>query len=457
MSCRGYFVRQDLEVFGHIRRSVASIFLILLTGVLPSCKDRGSEFDVPDRGITVGDGVLRGVTHLYGMDINLSTAMLKRQNDYKIAESVPYRYTYEYTALDKSQKEMEVSGHIAGDKEVNAEYYTLTLFEKTIGYDEVKKDMVGKGFVLTFHVATTPGSALTPMTYKGSAQVEPGTFHAYYSSLYDTSKGRNREVQCMEGELTITAVTPTEVSLTYRIRTGNNSEITGKYSGAYRTLDNRSPSSREGKGLKVYAYRDKIHVKSEAFDGKGKYLGGEDKRHYAYTRLSSVINLAAAKVLTPMDAKRAGVEAIDLFLVEDPENQGTYLLTPPIKHPVPAIGYPNNKKALVPIVFPNYTKFMSAPAGFSDEDYRDADKKGFSFVVVDEEIRITSGEKKFILFQTASGQKGVLRITGSFPAKNKRELVYNYETFKQYDEVDRPGGLIVDYKCFVSPVVPNIG
>ena len=100
---------------------------------------------------------------------------------------------------------------------------------------------------------------------------------------------------------------------------------------------------------------------------------------------------------------------------------------------------------------------MLAPDDFSEEDYRDADKKGFDFTVVDEVVRITEGEKKFVFFQTASGQKGILKITGSFPAKSEKTQTRDYETYKEFAEIEYPGGLIMDYKCFVSPVVPHIG
>ncbi len=445
--------------FGSEHRPVRSLLLFaILLCLSTSCKDPGQEFDTSVKEATIGDGVVRGSSKIYGMDIDLSTALITKQNDYKISEQLPYSYTFEYEDLNHTPKKQVIEGSISGESEVNASYYTLTLFEKTIGYDEIKKDMAGKGMAITFHIATDLGKPLSPTTFEGSSTVAPGTFHAYCSTRYDTNAGnRNYEVLVESGKLNITSMTATEITLSYQLKTENGSDLTGEYKGPYRSLNNQSPSNREGKDMKVYGYKDRIRRKLEGYDGNGKLIGKLNEKTYSVSILPSMLNLSATKVVTPLDANRAGLGSIDILLVADPEQDKTYILTPPIKHPAPIVtGWGRNKK-IQHLIVPNYTKFMLAPDDFSEEDYRDADKKGFDFTVVDEVVRITEGEKKFVFFQTASGQKGILKITGSFPAKSEKTQTRDYETYKEFAEIEYPGGLIMDYKCFVSPVVPHIG
>lgn len=451
-------VQGDRHLMPVLELLLTALLTTSFSSLFTSCKDLGREFDTVAEQNTVGDGIARGSSRIYGLDIALSSALLTKQNDYKVSDVLPYSYTFEYEGVDQTTKQQVIEGTISGEKEVNASYYTLTLFESTIGYDELKKDMVGKGMAITFHIATELGKPLSTMSYEGSKSVTPGTFHAYCSTRYDTDAGnRNHEVLVESGKLSIKSLTPAEISLTYQLKTENGSDLAGEYSGPYRALDNQTPSNREGTGLKVYAYKDRIRRKLEAYDGKGKLLGKLNEKSYSVGLLPSMINLSATKVVTPMDANRSGLDNIDLFLLTDPEDDDRYIFIPPIKHPAPIkTGWGSNRK-LQHIIVPNYTKIMLAPDSFTEEDYAAADKKGFNFEVVDEEVRITPGEKKYIFFQTAKGQKGIIKITGAFPAKSEKTQTRDFENYKEFAEIEYPGGLIVDYKCFVSPVVPHIG
>ena len=418
--------------------------LLAFTGVFSACN---SEEEEPLTA--VGQA---GVATIYGHEFHLASALLTQRNDYEVYETIPYTWTHTYTDAKGNVVETPVNGVAIGENGVKAGYFTLTLFDPNVGYNETTQDLSGSGLCLTVHFATEKSDVLPTGDYMGSETPTPGTFKAYYSTRYSTGEPNlTRVMPITEGTITVTSLTADHITLAFNMKSPVGTDIKGTYDGSLRQKDGRTLSLITGTDLKLYGYTSDVHAPYYLVADPSKML--QDNIEKGYGLLSCLINVSGSKTATP--AVLLGTPELgDVLLAWDADKK-VFRLMPPVSVPISykAFNWSSFKYEDKYAYFTNYTKFMKAPASFGEAQYNDLDNTGISFTMEEETVEFAPGETGYAFFETCQGVKGVIHFKTSFDPETVR---VPYSGPYEY-HIDYPGGFMIDFKATASPVVPQIG
>lgn len=300
-----------------------------------------------------------------------------------------------------------------------------------------------------------PDARLSPGRYV-LGDTEGGAIKAaYFSSSYSTAEtSTDRIAPANKGFLEIKKVDAQTIDATFELETDYGAKVKGKYSGPLRHSDGRIPAVNKAEGLSLFGFQPKylLQLKTSK-DPNAEIIQGELP---SASKVKTFLNLISAKT-TFADEAQGNKEQIDILLKIKGEE--TFILAGPWRNPIPSQYYSWNEGRYKPIFlyFTNDTKYMKAPASFSDKDYEEIDTKGFMFEVNDEEVELRKGNGvKYVFFQNSQGFKGVLRIDDYFSPSIEEEITDRGSYYRHYFH-HLPGGIVVSYKCEAVPVIPYIG
>lgn len=420
-----------------------SAFLLTLCGFFYSCSDHEEP---------ASESLTKGEVNVYGMSFNLSSALLTQRNDNEVYQTVPYIWTHRYVNADGEEQNVKVEGVALDGEGVESSSFTLTLAENGIYYDSSVQDLAGNGLCMTIHFATAKGGRFPTGAYKGAATPSPGTFKAYYSTMYNTAAPNNTRIMPItKGTIEILSMTENHIALSFVMQTPMGTEVKGKYDGDLIKKDNRVQSLITGTDLQIYGNVDNVNAPIYSI-ANGQLVKNYSMKGFA--QLESVLNLTGQKTQTPAQLAQAK-ELCDVVLVWD-ANKKLFRLMPPVKQPFSAqkFNFGTWKYEDKYVYFTAYTRFMKAPANFSESDYKNLDTQGVHFTMKEEIVEFASTESPYVFFQTVKGERGVIHFK-SFTEPTVKIIPYGDNKHEYH--IEYPGGYRIDYKVMAAPVVPQIG
>lgn len=426
------------------RRSFLPVAL-LASLLFLSCRSVGSGHTPEDDPSPTS---VSGSLSVYGLDIKLSGATLKRLSNQRRTTIEEFKYTHSYNRGGKKVTNT-LTGQRAGNDVVNYCYYTLTFYEPGIGFDDLTQNISGSGAVVTFHIYSEPGASVPTGKLKWSKDPVPGTFKAYYSSTYDASKPNLSHVALVKtGTLELQTELGKKIKAVFALETNSGTKVTGSYEGNYKELTAPDISYPHGEGIIIRGFTPTYLLQVEE-NGVIVQQGVQPSGSV----LESMLNTGKGKSLTGAEASQIP-DLIDIMLLKNTDS-GDFTFTSPAKNPVAdqeyvwGIGW-------LPLYryFPNTTYYQKAPSDFTDRSYEALDTDGFDFQVrKDEFLTLSPGYRGYVFFSTTQGMKGVIKIEDYAKPEVIRKLYYG-TIYQLYHMTD---GFVVNYKVEAAPVVPLIG
>lgn len=375
---------------------------------------------------------------LYDNQFNVGSGVIWQGNPYSIVSTVPYVWKDTYVN-DKGETVTDnVEGFTVSDNATQLGNYTISLYENGLTYNPELASAKGKGAVVSIQLCSSDLDGVKDGTYKYSETTAPQTFRAYCSSEYQSQK-TIKPAAITEGEVNVVK-TGSDYHVELNGKTSFGGTVTAKYDGPLEVCKVPQQTSLEYTDVSLAGMMDKMDIEvyygdvllgtsTELDDGNPEYPDfGTGLCFFSLT--SGMTQNASAKRKDMADIALYWDEAGKCFRFQSPITMRAHLA----------------HKA--DYLFPCHTKYMKAPASFTDADFENLDATTFNVDIKDGnvEIPVTTADDfktSYVFFETGHGVKGVMRLkqytpqgTGSYDYYGV--MTYNYQTGPK---------LLMDIKC----------
>lgn len=351
--------------------------------------------------------VAAGRISFYGDAYPLGVGAIYHDDNHTVIAVTDYTFVDRYEGENGGQVD-EVKGFSAEVKKEQTGNFLVALYEPGFILNDLTKDARGSGAAIWLRLASPETDRLVPGKYTYSLNKEAFTFKGNsgvnYSSGYSLAPN-----ELTEGEVNISCEGE-EYTVTFDCKTSFGGAIQGSYTGELKSFDIRKDADM------LNYFED---VKLEALFDKVKYMDADDRPQCEpdYIRAASFFKSSAGAVYTAYDFifwAESAKKGIDIALAYDREKEAVYFESP-IR--MRALLWHNTFENYN-FNLPCHTKYMLAPADFTDADF-DAlagiEDFAFDFAESEVSIPVTAKLPVYVFVQTANGVQGVLRIKGITP------------------------------------------
>lgn len=377
---------------------------------------------------------------LYGKKYFLESGAIWKANKNIVTSPEEYIYKDSYTNSDGKQVTDKIVGYTSGKETFETGNFCVSLYEKGLEVDENLKKVIGKGAVFTFYLASPNTKKLSAGKYSYHNSKKAFTFVGLLSSAYSSF---------LTGDETIVPATITEGSLEvknngkqytiiFNCKTSFGGELSGIYTGDFKQIPIQQKTAitslydltidgLSGQTLRKQTYFGNISTE--------KSLDDSYNNAFLYTQAGTTITAKKAQL---------SKEDIDIALHWNEQEEAFYF-----KAPIVMRSYLDHQADYELLC---HTKYMYAPASFTEENFQNLSAEDLQFVMKEESVKLESTPftPRFIFFQTGKNVKGVLRVKNLIPATWKLESqvpgIYTIEFLKN-------PGLTIDLKYFSSPEI----
>lgn len=374
---------------------------------------------------------------IYGRQYNLTEGVIWENNPNVTVVTVPYVFEDTYVNAEGKEVTDRVTGYFAGAESNTTGNFMLSLYEEGLRYNDALQAVAGKAACICFHLSSEQTDQLKPGKYVYGKGKAANTFIAYSSSDYNTGQS-NTPAEITEGEITI-APTDGNYSVKFNCRTSFGGEVKGEYSGIlYKCRVAQQPSAYY-ENLTLAGLMDTV-VRTET------WLGGSPETYTSFDVSNGAAFLSTGSG-TCKYASAGGKDLVDVALVWDKKKESFYFESPIRMRSL--LGHDNTYN------FPCHTIYMKAPDSFTDADYENLEKNGFSFDIQEEKVEFATADFKpgYVFFKTGKGTCGVIHVKGFAPPTTKTESQWGGWVI--VDSQVNPV-LYIDVKCPASFVDPKI-
>lgn len=418
-----------------MKKGLLKVFVLSCLLTFFSCDDKEDSVDMN----TASEA------NLYGRAYALTSGVIWENSPNNVTPPEEYVYTDNYE--DESGKTVsdKIIGFTAGDTPIRTGNYSISLYESGITFDETLKKSIGSGLAICFHFASEKETELVAGTYKFSENKKPLTFVGYVSSEYISNPDSDQNVvpaKLTEGTVTITR-NAGNYKITFNCKTSFGGSLSGSYEGALKPTSVKQSSS-------VLSLSDiKLDGLFDLAQQRQVYLGQvyPSSPRPDFNGGESFLYIQAGSNVTAKDAQ-SNKDNIDIALKWNEEDKAFYFKAP--------IFMRSYLKHMEDYTFTCHTKYMNAPASFTEENFNNLKKEDLAEKITEEVVKIEteSFAPKFIFFETGKGLKGVIRVKSYTPSEWYVKQVIISGVY--YIEELRNPSLNIDVKCFTSPTVASL-
>ena len=396
--------------------------IVLGLSCLGSCSDDDDGLDW-NRSITV-----------YGEQYELTEVIAWESNPYVERTTVPYVFkdTYE---KDGSEVTDEVVGFAPGPDVKEYGNFMLSLYERGMKYNEELSRISGKGICLSCHLVSPEKDRLVPGKYVFNTERGANTFTAYFSSEYDP-EGYITPAIISEGEVNIEE-NGDEYKVEFQCGNAYGGKVAGTYEGVIRQVKVDQQLTAIYNDLMLSGAMKFVNVKLEFFGTVSESQNFD--QFYSNAFFSSATGDCRK-------ANASGKESVDVALIWDRDNN-YFRFESPIRMRA-MLGHDDEYN------FPCHTIYAWAPVSFTDEDFENLDKTGFTFDLEGESEVILGTEPfkgGFVFFKTGQGKKGVIQVKDFTPMGSQSE-----SSFFGSSTIEVAPKLMIDVKSeasFPNPIM----
>ena len=340
----------------------------------------------------------------YGETYALEQGAIYHDNNHTVLAVEDYVFEAHYGTQTDS-----VKGYMADIKKKQTGNFLLGLYEEGFVVSDLTKDARGTGACICLRLASPETGKLAAGKYVYSPNREEYTFKGYSSVNY-SPKGSTTPNELTEGEVDI-AQKGEMYSIRFKCKTSFGAPVEGEYVGKMKWIDIR----KEAETMNFYE-----NIKLEALFDEVNYtdLEGEQHSEPDYQRATSFLLSSTQQVYSANLYKGLAEsikKGIDIALAYDKENKAIYFESP-IK--MRALLWHNTyvSETLFDYSFdlPCHTRYMSAPADFTDADFEALTKQeDFLFDFSEQKVALPVADTRlpyFVVVQTGNGLQGVIRI-----------------------------------------------
>lgn len=375
---------------------------------------------------------------LYDNSFNVGSGVIWQGNPYSVVNTVPYVWKDTYVNDKGETVTDDVEGFTVSDNTTQLGNYTISLYETGLTYSPELASAKGKGSVVSIQLCSPDLDGVADGTYKYSETTAAQTFCAYCSSEYQSQK-TIKPAAITEGEVSVKH-DGNDYHVTLSGKTSFGGSVVANYDGPLEVCKVPQQTSLEYTDVSLAGMMDTMNIEvyygdvllgssTELDDGNPEYPDlGTGLCFFSLT--SGMTQSASAKRKDMADIALYWDKAKKSFRFQSPITMRAHL----------------GHKA--EYVFPCHTKYMKAPASFTDADFENLDATRFNVDIKesDVEIPVTTADDfqtSYVFFETGNGVKGVMRLkqytpqgTGSYDYYGV--MTYNYQTGPK---------LLMDIKC----------
>lgn len=375
---------------------------------------------------------------LYDNAFNVGSAVIWQGNPYTIANTQPYIWHDTYVNDQGVTVTDDVEGITVSDNSTLLGNYTLSLYENGLTYNPELASAKGKGAVVSIQLCSDDVNGVKEGTYTYSETTEPGTFRAYCSSEYQSQK-TIKPAAITEGNVNV-AKSGDTYNVTISGKTSFGGSVEAKYEGPLEVCKIPQQTSLEYSDVSMAGMIDSVKIEvyyGDVLLGAATELDNGNPDYPDFGTGLAFFSLTSGMTQTASAAKK---DQADLALYWD-EPDSCFRFQSPItmrEH----LGHKAE------YLFPCHTKYMKAPASFTDTDFENLDATAFNPDIqeTDVEIPVTTAddfETSYVFFETGHGVKGVMRLKQYTP---RSEGSYDYYSVMTYKYEIGPK-LLMDIKC----------
>ena len=375
---------------------------------------------------------------LYGNAFNIGSAVIWQGNPYTIANTVPYVWKDTYTNEQGITVTDEVEGITVSDRSTQLGNYTLSFYENGLTYSPTLAAATGKGAVVSIQLCSADLTTVAEGTYTYSPVTAAGTFTAYCSSEYQSQK------TIRPAAITAGTVTVTRHDGAYRVEmegtTAFGGSVSVSYDGPLDICTIPQQTSLEYTDVSLAGMTDTmtvdIYYGEELVKSDTLYDDGAPD----YPDLGTGLAFFSLTSGTTLNASTANKDMADIALYWDAPHQCFRFESP--------ITMRRHLGHKAEFLFPCHTRYMAAPASFTDADFDNLNATSFDYDITDATVNIPVSTTeafatRYVFFETGHGVKGVMRIRQYTPASRGS---YDYYGVMTYDYPIEPK-LLMDIKC----------
>lgn len=406
--------------FNYLLAAFASVML------LGSCSDS-------DNDTSGGSQIV-----LYDNPFDIGSGVIWQSNPYTLVKTVPYIWKDTYVN-DKGQTVTDdVEGITVSDQTTQLGNYTISLYENGLTYSPELASAKGKGAVISVQLCSTDIDGVAEGTYTYSQTKAAGTFTAYCSSEYQSQK-TIRPAAITEGEVKV-ARTGDTYTVELNGKTSFGGSVEAKYTGPLEVCKVPQQTSLEYTDVSLAGLMDKNEI--SVFYGDTP-LGTSvelDDGQPGYPDFGTGMAFFSLTSGMTQNASATKKELADIALYWDEQAKTFHF-----RSPITMRQYLGHKQEFL---FPCHTKYMKAPASFTDADFESLNATDFPYTITESDVSIpvsTADDFKtqYVMFETGNGVKGMMRVKQYTPAS---EGSYDYYGVMTYKYTMNPK-LLIDIKC----------
>lgn len=369
-----------------------------------------------------------GELQIYGAKYELETGLLWKNNPNKIITSVPYVWEDVYVNDDGEQVTDPVTGFTVGKDVVETGNFIVSFYERGLVLDETTESVLGKAACISLHMASPDTDELVEGKYVFGEEKNPNTFSGYCSSEYNTSASKNLPAKFKDGEVMVTK-SGNEYRITFSGTTTFGGDVSGEFQGPMEVRKIQQVAFSEYNDVTLDGLLEVFYERREFMGSVTESYNIDDFDGKAFFSLAS--GIAEEAFFTNPDM-------VDISLFWDEEN-GSFNFESPL-HMRKWLGHSDD------YLFPCHTRYMKAPADFTNADFENLENLASSFEITEEEVKIGTTDFKpgFIMFETGRGVQGVIRYKSWTPGGIKREELLGGMII-MHSSINP--ALVIDVKC----------
>lgn len=354
-----------------------------------------------------------GDISFYGETYSLSQGAIYHDNNHTVIAVEDYVFEDRYEWEGEEHVD-QVEGFTAEVKNEQTGNFLVGLYEDGFKLSDLTQDARGSGACICLRFASQDTGRLVPGTYTYSPNHDANTFLGYSSVNYDTGEtpAPNR---ITEGTVEV-AQTGEIYTITFDCKTSFGGNIKGNYRGTLKPFDIRKDMET------VNLLED---IKLEALFDRVDYTDLEGVSHSEpdYLRANAFLRTSTQQLYSANLYKDLAIsvkEEIDIALAYDREREVVRFASPiEMRSLLWHNTFENESLFNYTFDLPCHTKYMPAPADFTDADFEALQRQEdfvFDFAEAEVSLPVNVSLPCFVFVQTGNGIQGVIRVKEIHPA-----------------------------------------